>query len=82
MSCLLLVVVRTRDRREIDDGRHEAILVVRSDVLAVDGKVNESVAGSDSPGKDDSRMLTFEEAIFERVRNSSRDRRVRLVSCL
>lgn len=51
-------------------------------MLAVDGKVNERVAGSDSPGKDDSRTLTFEEAIFESVRNSSQDRRVRLVSCL
>ena len=51
-------------------------------MLAVDGKVNESVAGSDSPGKDDSRTLTFEDAIFECVRNSFRGRRVRLVSCL
>lgn len=33
-------------------------------MLAVDGKVNESVAGSDSPGKDDNRTLTFEEAIL------------------
>ena len=33
-------------------------------MLAVDGKVNESVGGSDSPGKDDNRTLTFEEAIL------------------
>lgn len=33
-------------------------------MLAVDGKVNESVAGSDSPGKVESRTLTFEEAML------------------
>lgn len=51
-------------------------------MLAVDGKVNESVAGSDSPGKVDSRTLTFEEAIFECLRNNSRDKRVQVVSSL
>jgi hypothetical protein len=28
------------------------------------GKANESVAGSDSPGKDDKRTLTFDEAMM------------------
>lgn len=79
---MLFVVVRTSDWSETDDGRYEAILAVKSDVLAVDGKVNESVAGSDSPGKDDSRTLTFEEGIFGCARNRSRCRRVGLVSCL
>lgn len=63
VSCLLFVVVNTRDRSDIDVGRYEAILSVRSEMLAVDGKANERVAGSESPGKDSRRTLTLEEAM-------------------
>lgn len=63
-SCLLPVVVKTSDCRESVEGRYEATFSVRSEMLAVEGKANERVAGSDSPGKDDNKMLTFGEAIL------------------
>jgi len=63
--CLLLVVVRMRDCRESDDGRYEATFSVRSEMLEVDGSENERVDGSDRPGKDESKMFTLDDAIFE-----------------
>lgn len=36
-------------------------------MLDVEGKVNERVDGSDNPGKDDSRILTLDDAILNDV---------------
>lgn len=63
LSCLLPVVVKTSDWREMVDGRYEATFSVRSEMLSVEGKANESVAGSDSPGKEDRSMFTFGESM-------------------
>jgi hypothetical protein len=63
--CLLLVVVRISDCRESEDGRYEATLSVRSEIVEVDANENETVAGSESPGNDDSRTLTFDDAILK-----------------
>lgn len=65
--CLLLVVVRMRRSREIEVGRYEATVSVRSEMLAVEGRAKERVDGSDSPGKDDSRMLTFDCAMLNEL---------------
>lgn len=65
--CLLLVVVRIRDCRESAEGRYEATLSVRSEMLEVEGSENETVDGSDRPGKEESRTLTFEDAILDKV---------------
>lgn len=65
--CLLLVVVRMRDCRESVDGRYEATFSVRSEMLEVDGSENETVDGSERPGKDESKMFTFEDAILNEV---------------
>lgn len=62
--CLLLVVVRMRRSREIEVGRDEATLSVRSEMLAVEGSEKERVDGSESPGNDESRMLKFDCAIL------------------
>jgi hypothetical protein len=66
-SCLLLVVVRVRDCSEIEDGRYEATFCVKSEMLDVEGKVNERVDGRDSPGKDVNRTLILDEAILNRL---------------
>jgi hypothetical protein len=58
-----LVVVRAKDSSEIEDGRYEATFSVKSEMLDVEGKVNERVDGSDSPGKDVNRTLILDEAI-------------------
>ena len=63
--CLLFVVVRMRDRKESEDGRNEATRSVRSVRLDVAGSENETVDGSDRPGKVDSRMFTFGDAILD-----------------
>lgn len=62
--CLLFVVVRISDCRESEDGRYEATLSVRSEIVEVGASENETVVGSESPGKDDSRMFTFGNAIL------------------
>ena len=63
-TCLLLVVVRMRDCRESEDGRYDATFSVKSEMLEVEGKENVRVDGSDRPGKEDRRILTFEDAIL------------------
>lgn len=62
--CLLSVVVRMRDRKEIEVGRYEATRSVRSDTVDVSGNEKDTVDGSDRPGKVDSRIFTFDEAIL------------------
>lgn len=62
--CLLLVVVRMRRSSEIEVGRYEATLSVRSEMLAVEGRAKETVDGSDRPGNDESRTLTFDCAML------------------
>lgn len=59
MSCLLLVVVRMRDRRGTDAGMYDEIFSVRSMSVDVGGRENETVEGSERPGKDERRMLMF-----------------------
>lgn len=61
--CLLFVVVRMSDCRESEFGRYEATLSVKSEMAEEDAKENETVAGNDSPGKDDSRTFTFWDAM-------------------
>lgn len=63
--CLLLVVVRMSDCKESAVGRYEATLSVRSAMLDVEGSENETVDGSDRPGKEESKMFTFGDAILE-----------------
>jgi hypothetical protein len=63
--CLLLVVVRMRRSSEMEVGRYEATLSVRSVMLAVEGRVKERVDGSDRPGNDESRTLTFDAILYE-----------------
>jgi hypothetical protein len=41
----------------MDGGRYDATLFVRSEMVAVEGKANERVAGSDNPGKEARRTL-------------------------
>ena len=55
--------MRAKDCSEIEDGRYEATFSVKSEMLDVEGKVNERVDGSDSPGKDVNRTLILDEAI-------------------
>lgn len=62
--CLLLVVVRMRRSSEMEVGRYEATLSVRSAMLAVEGSAKERVDGSDKPGNDESRTLKFDCAIL------------------
>lgn len=64
VTCLLLVVVKSRDLSESEDGRKDATFSVRSETLAVEGKAKERVGGSASPGKDASKILTFWVAIM------------------
>jgi hypothetical protein len=58
MSSLLLVVVRVRECSRDADGRYEATRSVKSATVDVEGREKERVDGSDSPGKDERRILT------------------------
>ena len=57
--CLLFVVVRISDCRESVFGRYDATLSVKSEMAEEDANENETVAGNDSPGKDESKTFTF-----------------------
>lgn len=67
---MLFVVVKASDRSERDGGRYEATFSVRSEMLAVEGKANERVAGSDNPGNEARRTLTLGEAMLRCVKES------------
>lgn len=59
-SCLLLVVVRMRDCSGTVGGIYEETFSHRSERVDVDGSENETVEGSESPGKDERRTLTWD----------------------
>jgi hypothetical protein len=63
--CLLLVVVKTRDCSDMEEGMYDETLSHRSDRVDVAGRANATVEGSESPGKDERSTFTCDTGILE-----------------
>jgi hypothetical protein len=63
--CLLLVVVKTRDCSDMEEGMYDKTLSHRSDRVDVAGRANATVEGSESPGKDERRTFTCDTGILK-----------------